>query len=69
MARQKIKHRNNTPARVGLYIQSDTRAKLNLVKAELSLECGKVFSQDDAIDFLIDAYRQQTVGKGDPVYA
>lgn len=42
------------PERVGLYIKPETRNRLNLFKAELSLAAGQIMSQDNAINHLLD---------------
>lgn len=49
-----------TPERVGLYIRVDTRNRLNLFKAQLTIELGRNCSQDDAINYLIDRIDQVT---------
>lgn len=48
---------DQTPDRVGLYIKPETRNRLNLFKAELTLAMGQVMSQDDAINHLLDLQR------------
>ena len=42
------------PERVGLYIKTTTRNRLNLYKAQLTIELGQSCSQDDAINWLLD---------------
>lgn len=43
-----------TTDRVGLYIRPDTRNRLNLLKAELSLRLVESLSQDDTIRLLME---------------
>lgn len=48
----------NTNDRVGMYLSPHTRNRLNKLKADLTLETGTVYSQDDVIVLLLDHYAE-----------
>ena len=56
-------HKND---RVGLYINPHTRNRLNKLKAAMTLETGRVHSQDDVIVKLLD-HHAATTKQADPV--
>lgn len=45
--------------RVGLYIMPDTRNKLNLIKAMISMQVGRPLNQDETISRLIQIFERQ----------
>lgn len=47
---------DTTPGRAGMYLKVETRNRLNLFKAALTVQTGEFFSQDDAINWLLDRY-------------
>lgn len=42
--------------RVGMYLNPHTRNRLNKLKADLTLDTGTTFSQDDVIVMLLDHF-------------
>jgi hypothetical protein len=42
--------------RVGVFLQPDTRNRLNKVKADLSHETGRIVYLDDLVNMLLDRY-------------
>lgn len=42
--------------RVGMFLNPHTRNRLNKLKADLTLQTGKVYSQDDVIVMLLDHF-------------
>lgn len=52
-----MRTRNNGNAgRVGMYLDTHTRNRLNKLKADLTLETGKTMSQDDVIVILLNHF-------------
>lgn len=47
--------------RVGMFINPHTRNRLNKLKAHLTLETGRIHSQDDAIVALLDHYQATAI--------
>lgn len=48
--------RKTNSDRVGMYLNPHTRNRLNKLKADLTLDTGTVFSQDDVIVMLLDHF-------------
>lgn len=48
------------PDRVGLYVRPETRDRLNVYKAQRALATGRVYSQSDAIDELLEVAAMRT---------
>lgn len=53
---------DTSASRVGIYVKIDTRNKLNVYKAQLSLAQGGSVSQDEAINYLLDKASFQSPG-------
>lgn len=47
---------NSNAGRVGMYLDTHTRNRLNKLKADLTLETGKMMSQDDVIVILLNHF-------------
>ncbi len=60
-------HKSNASDRVGMYLNPHTRNRLNQLKADLTLQTGRVHSQDDAIIILLDHYAASRLAQAEQV--
>lgn len=51
-------NKRNTNDRVGMFLNPHTRNRLNKLKAELTLQTGISYSQNDIIVILLDHYAE-----------